>query len=160
MGNPTTRAEHNRDHLRHGSDLSDEEGHVLEPLLPAPAVQEQIASVHHFHVELDRPDILLAEELPVESYLETGNRAQFANDADHVALHPDFAPLSWTDDACAPLCLGGPRVMRVRAQLAARTERVAGLRSAEADLRVLAGGRLIRPATARGGMHRIPAAAR
>jgi len=37
MWDPTTRAEHNRDHLRYGSDLSDEEWQVLEPLLPAPA---------------------------------------------------------------------------------------------------------------------------
>jgi hypothetical protein len=31
----------------------------------------------YVHVELDRHDILLAEGLPAESYLDTGNRAAF-----------------------------------------------------------------------------------
>ncbi len=35
--------------------------------------------VHYFHVELARHDILLAENLPCESYLDTGNRADFEN---------------------------------------------------------------------------------
>jgi transposase len=34
MWTPTTRAQHNRDHLRYASDLSDAEWAILEPLLP------------------------------------------------------------------------------------------------------------------------------
>jgi collagen type I/II/III/V/XI/XXIV/XXVII alpha len=41
--------------------------------------QERVAAVHYYHVELDRHDIVLAEGLPAESYLDTGNRAAFAN---------------------------------------------------------------------------------
>jgi transposase len=37
MWNPTTRAQHNREHLRYGSDLDDAEWQVLEPLLPRAA---------------------------------------------------------------------------------------------------------------------------
>jgi transposase len=37
MWTPTTREQHNRDHLRYGSDLTDEEWEVLRPLLPVPA---------------------------------------------------------------------------------------------------------------------------
>src|SRR5271167_4863588 len=37
MWTPETRARHNRDHLRYGSDLSDDEWQVLAPLLPPPA---------------------------------------------------------------------------------------------------------------------------
>ena len=37
MWTPTTRAEHARDHLRYGSDLTDQEWTLLAPLLPAPA---------------------------------------------------------------------------------------------------------------------------
>ncbi len=36
MWTPTTRREHSREHLRYGSDLTDREWAVLEPLLPAP----------------------------------------------------------------------------------------------------------------------------
>ena len=116
-------------------------------------LQEQVASVHYFHIELDRHDILLAEGLAVESYLDTGNRAQFANGAAHVALHPNFAPRSLSEDSCAPLCVAGPQVQRVRERLRARAERPAQLRRAEAELRVMAGDRFIRPARTTGACH-------
>lgn len=41
--------------------------------------QIRVEAVASYHVELARHDILLAEGLPVESYLETGGRAAFAN---------------------------------------------------------------------------------
>ena len=37
MWTPTTRLQHDRDHLRYGSDLTDEEWQILAPLLPPPA---------------------------------------------------------------------------------------------------------------------------
>ncbi len=46
----------------------------------AAIAQERVATVHYFHVELDRHDIVLAEGLPAESYLDTGYRSAFAND--------------------------------------------------------------------------------
>jgi hypothetical protein len=36
--------------------------------------QESVAVVEYYHVELDAHDIMLAEGLPAESYLDTGNR--------------------------------------------------------------------------------------
>jgi hypothetical protein len=72
--------------------------------------------VTYWHVELDRHDILLAEGLPAESFLDTGQRAAFAGGA--VAdLHPDFAARAWDADACAPLVLAGPHLARIRARL-------------------------------------------
>ena len=38
-----------------------------------------LASVEYFHVELEAHAILLAEGLPAESYLDTGNRGFFRN---------------------------------------------------------------------------------
>src|SRR6202044_441994 len=35
--------------------------------------------VEYWHVELDRHDIVIAEGLPAESYLDCGNRGAFAN---------------------------------------------------------------------------------
>ena len=40
-----------------------------------------VAEVTYWHVELDRHDILLAEGMAAESYLDTGNRGDFANGA-------------------------------------------------------------------------------
>src|SRR5208283_3219127 len=48
--------------------------------------------VTYWHVELDRHEVLLAEGLQVESYLDTGNRNAFANAEGFVELHPDFMP--------------------------------------------------------------------
>jgi hypothetical protein len=74
--------------------------------------------VTYFHVELARHDVLLAQGLPAESYLDTGNRAEF----DGIAAPPDprRALRIWRQRACAPLCLSGPVLARLRARLAAR----------------------------------------
>ncbi len=42
-------------------------------------VQEPVEDVTYYHVELATHDVILAEGLPCESYLDTGNRAAFAN---------------------------------------------------------------------------------
>ena len=72
--------------------------------------------IEYWHVELERHDVLLAEGLAAESYLDTGNRPAFANGGGVVALHPDFRPLSWAD-ACAELLQTGPRVAAAKQAL-------------------------------------------
>ena len=47
--------------------------------------------ISYVHVELDRHDVLLAEGVAAESYLDTGNRAQFAVAAGERALTSDHA---------------------------------------------------------------------
>jgi autotransporter passenger strand-loop-strand repeat protein len=49
--------------------------------------QQRLPSVTYFHVELASHDIILAENLPAESYLDTGNRAGFP-----PARHQGFLP--------------------------------------------------------------------
>jgi hypothetical protein len=44
----------------------------------ATVVQEPVASVTYWHVELARHHMILAEGLPCESYLDTGNRGAFS----------------------------------------------------------------------------------
>jgi hypothetical protein len=46
--------------------------------------------VTYYHVELETHDILLAEALPAESYLDTGNRGMFENADAPLTLHADF----------------------------------------------------------------------
>ncbi|MBV9782635.1 MAG: Hint domain-containing protein [Acidisphaera sp.] len=76
--------------------------------------REDRGEVIYFHVELARHDLLVAEGLAVESYLDTGNRAQFTD-----ALHPDLASPR-NADGCAPLVLAGRAVDRTRRRLVAR----------------------------------------
>ena len=48
--------------------------------------------VEYWHVELDAHDILIAEGLPAESYLDCGNWGGFANGGAFIEAHPDFTP--------------------------------------------------------------------
>lgn len=65
-------------------------------------VQERsVAAVTYHHIELDDHAILLAESVPAESYLDTGNRGFFAGE-DIVALHPDLMVDAASTGACAP----------------------------------------------------------
>jgi hypothetical protein len=47
-------------------------------------------AVDYYHVELDQHAILLAEGLPAESYLDTGNSGFFENSGAPLVLHPDL----------------------------------------------------------------------
>jgi hypothetical protein len=76
--------------------------------------QVPVDDVTYYHVELTHHDVLLAEGLPCESYLDTGNRANFANGGDAVALHPVFGTWMWDAQACAPLIVTGPKLNAAR----------------------------------------------
>ena len=66
----------------------------------ASVAQEKVDTVTYWHVELDRHDVLLAEGLAAESYLDTGNRSAFANGGAAARLgwcvekSPDYASVS------------------------------------------------------------------
>jgi collagen type I/II/III/V/XI/XXIV/XXVII alpha len=76
--------------------------------------------VTYFHIELEQHDIVLADGLPVESYLDTGSRTAFANGGGAIQLYPNFASaddqtsLRWEADGCAPLVVAGPQIERAR----------------------------------------------
>lgn len=76
--------------------------------------------ITYFHIELDHHAVLVAEGAPCESYLESGNRANFVNGGAPVALHPDFAQALREREGCAPFHETGLLVERVRARLLAR----------------------------------------
>ncbi len=128
----------------------------------ATIVQEDAARASYFHVELPRHDILLAEGLTVESYLDTGNRGDFANGGVLTTLYPDFTPLTGWENACAPLCLGGEAVARIRRRLIARAEILGWRRETGADLHLRFGQAILRPAATHGTLHRflLPPSAR
>ena len=77
--------------------------------------QVAMARVSYWHVELDRHDVLLAEALPCESFLDTTDRTTFATGGATRGLHPDVLPRLWDGDACAPLVLAGPLLDQARA---------------------------------------------
>jgi hypothetical protein len=113
-------------------------------------------SIIYYHVELEKHAIMLAEGLPAESYLDTGNRGFFANSDQPGPLYPDL-----TDDAdnakreansCEPFATDERSIRPVWQRLAERAGAI-GRRPAsprttdDPKLRLLAGGRLIKPVT-------------
>ncbi len=81
--------------------------------------------ITYYHVELPAHAVLLAEGLPAESYLDTGDRHCFANAGPVAALHPAWGSAARDIRAvfdafgAAPLQVTGPVVERTRTRLAA-----------------------------------------
>ena len=120
------------------------------------------ASVEYFHIELNTHAIVLAEGLPAESYLDTGNRGFFANAREPLMLHPDL--LDQTNyptraaASCHPFVWDEASIRPIWQRLA---ERAAALgqpvvttdTTAEPAIRILARGRMLRPVHVDGTRH-------
>jgi hypothetical protein len=76
---------------------------------------DDLSEITYFHVELPSHDIVLAEDLPVESYLDTGNRHDFA--AGTVLSPRPGTPVAGPARAIAPLERNPVVLGRVRARL-------------------------------------------
>ena len=107
----------------------------------ATIVQEPARRITYFHVELEAHDVLFAEGLPAESYLDTGNRGAFDNAPGAVTLTADFARRAWAAQGCAPLLTGGRMVEDLVARLTARAATLGWRRSGVPSVEVRAGGR-------------------
>jgi hypothetical protein len=104
----------------------------------------EVEEITYWHVELDSHDILIANNLPAESYLAMGNRGAFeelrgllpANEEGRERTHADF---------CRPVVLDGPVLDFVRQRLIARAEAIGWTRSLETDLLLVVDGEVRRP---------------
>ena len=80
--------------------------------------QVMVDEIDYYHVELPRHNVLLANGLAAESFLDVnGNRGFFANGGVPVVLHPDLTALAWAANGCAPLVVTGPAFNAVREQV-------------------------------------------
>lgn len=91
----------------------------------ATIVQTPRNRVSYYHLELDAHDVILAEGLPCESYLDNGTRTAFANGGGVVQLHPEWSPAERCEAigeaaACAPLRIEGEAFARADAALRRR----------------------------------------
>jgi Hint domain len=83
--------------------------------------QDNAASrVTYYHLELSRHDVIFAEGVPAESYLDTGHRGIFDNAEASIIAHPALMQERREREGCAPLCLGGPVLDAIRQRLASR----------------------------------------
>ena len=92
--------------------------------------QVEVARVEYWHVELARHDLVYAEGLASESYIDCGNRAAFEDQGGALTLHPSFAPsiaaYASMEDACLPWVVAGPALDNARVRLARRAKAASG----------------------------------
>jgi autotransporter passenger strand-loop-strand repeat protein len=111
----------------------------------ATIIQEPVNDVIYWHVELPAHDVLFAEGLPAESYLDTGNRGAFANGGGATMLHPDFALRVWETEACARLVREGGELVAARSVLLERAETLGHRMTRDAGLHLVQNGHVVRP---------------
>ncbi len=114
-------------------------------LVNGATVIQELGTTHvtYHHIELDQHDVLLADGLPVESFLDTGNRNMF-EDQQTIVLHPTFMGIA-SENFCAPLVLEGARLDAVRARLMARAETLGFVARDAVELMARVDGKAIWP---------------
>lgn len=85
--------------------------------------QVPVAEVTYWHVQLPHHDVIRAEGLPAESFLDTEDRSNFENGGVPMRLFPDFNARMWEAGGCAELVQVGPKLEAVRRMLAGLAER-------------------------------------
>ena len=103
--------------------------------------QVRRAQVRYLHVELPRHAVLLAEGMPAESYLDTGNRGAFANGGRAGRTTAEAALRIWHSAACAPLLRAGGPLAAIRARLLERAAALGHARTPDPALAILANSR-------------------
>ena len=92
--------------------------------------QSRLDVVNYYHIELARHDVVFAEGMPTETYLESGRRNAFENVGSVLHLYPIFAAhrqdgsLVWESLGYAPLVGEGELLDRVRRMLARQEKKL------------------------------------
>jgi Hint domain len=99
--------------------------HVEDVLIPirhlinaSTIMQVPVARVTYHHLELPRHDVLLAEGLPAETFLDLKDGSNYANRPGAVRLYPDHSACMWEAFGCARLVVTGPEPHAARALIA------------------------------------------
>ncbi len=120
--------------------------------------ERRMSSVRYVHIELEQHGILLAERLPTESYLDSGNRAQFglgsANEAVNFATPAEL----YATRGYAKLALDAATVQPIWQRLADRAVALGlsvptVMTTTDAALRLLAGALVLKPVNVSGSKH-------
>jgi hypothetical protein len=72
--------------------------------------QVKVDRVTYHHIELAKHDVLLAEGLPAESFLDMRDGSKYANRPGPIRLYPDYSARMWEAFGCARLVVTGPEL--------------------------------------------------
>jgi len=111
----------------------------------ATITREPVDEIDYWHVELETHEVLLANDLPAESYLAMRNREFFVERAG-ASFRSDFGDA----DFCRPRANDGPVLAAVRAQLEARAALLGYARESDPSLRLVVDGVDVAPIGAEG----------
>jgi len=93
-------------------------GEVLIPvkhlLNGSTIAQVPVDQVTYHHLELAEHDVLLAEGMPAESFLDMKDGSNYANRPGPVRMYPDYAARIWEAFGCARLIVTGPELAAAR----------------------------------------------
>jgi len=78
-------------------------------------VQVPVDRVTYHHIELAEHDVLLAEGLPAESFLDMRDGRNYPDRPGPVRLYPDYTARMWEAFGCARLVVTGPELDAARA---------------------------------------------
>ncbi len=98
--------------------------------------QIAVDRVTYHHIELEEHDIVIAEGLAAESYLDHGDRGFFADGEASVRAFPDLGAGIWEMTACAPLVVTGPVLVEARAMIEKRASNLVAARAVRATANV------------------------
>lgn len=101
-------------------------------------------AISYWHIELESHDILIANNLPAESYLAMANRGAFEELRGVLPAMVEGRERTH-DDFCRPVIIGGPTLDFVRQRLAARAEEIGWKPQRDAELHLTVDGRIVRP---------------
>lgn len=104
-----------------------------------------VAGITYLHLELDRHDVILAEGLPAETYLDTGNRSTLGDSGNALHLYPALASGQRRTDAYAPLVVAGPQVTTAKRRLLVRATGLGFGSTDDPALTLLGNGRPLTP---------------
>ena len=103
--------------------------------------QEQVDRVEYWHVELDSHDLLMAQGMPAESYIDVGNKTFFEAGSGVLDV-----PGLTLDGYCYPLILDEPTLAVLRARLLARATKLGwSVEQAPTTMHLVADGMIIEP---------------
>jgi hypothetical protein len=108
--------------------------------------EKGLGAVTYFHIELDRHDVLMAEGLEVESYLDTGNRGEFQQELG-IRGNP-VRP-------CAKLVTNGAKLACIRRRLHETALRAGFTLNHEPHLKGIIGETMLTPELRRSGATRV-----